>query len=59
MSKPLDITQRQAKALMKAAKEVGCAVEFDPKTGMLRILPDVPKGKGAIVPMDKQPEGYF
>ena len=40
--RPLDITQRQAAALMKAAKETGCAVEYDPETGVIRILPEIP-----------------
>lgn len=57
MPRPLDITQRQALALMKAAKEAGCAVEYDPATGKMVFLPVIPeKHSPSKKELDEHPE---
>lgn len=60
MPKPLTITQRQATALMKAAKETGCSVEFEPSTGTVRFFPEnTSKDAKKNIPLDNRSEGYF
>jgi hypothetical protein len=60
MPKPLDITQRQVTALMKAAKATGCAVEYELSTGVIRILPDIPVSRPQKnKPLDIKFEGHF
>lgn len=44
MTKRLDITRAQVKALAFAAKEAGCTVEVEHRDGTIfRVIPDIKK----------------
>lgn len=60
MPRPLGITQRQATALMKAAKDTGCSVEFDPSTGKMKFVPEIQEtDENKNIPLDNRADGYF
>ena len=57
MSRPLAITNRQAKTLIKAATEGNAVVEIETSIGIVRLIP------ASLVrndkPVDKEPVGYL
>lgn len=55
MSRPLAITNRQAKTLIKAATEGNAVVEVETAIGIVRLIPASLVGKPK--PVDKEFEG--
>lgn len=57
MTRPLAITKRQAKTLLKAANEEGGIVEVETEIGIVRLIPAVLTKKTEEI--DKEPKGYL
>lgn len=55
MSRPLAITNRQAKTLIKAATEGNAIIEVETEIGIVRLIPASLAGKQK--PVDKEFEG--
>lgn len=61
MNRPLAMTKRQARVLLQAANAEGGRVDFNPKTGVISLIPAVLVNdwKPPAEPVDEEPKGYL
>lgn len=57
VNRPLAITKRQAKSLLKAANEEKAIVEVKTSMGVVRLIPAVLADR--LEPVDEEPEGHL
>lgn len=57
MTRPLSITKRQAKTLLRAAEEEGGIVEVETAIGTVRLIPHSLTSR--TEKLDEEPKGYF
>jgi hypothetical protein len=57
MTRPLSITKRQAKTLLRAAEEEGGIVEVETAIGTVRLIPHSLASR--TEKLDEEPKGYF
>lgn len=55
------MTKRQARVLLQAANEEGGRVDYNPKTGVISLIPAVLVNdtKAPAEPVDEAPKGYL
>lgn len=61
MNRPLAITERQVRAIIRAARKEGATAEVKLGSAVVRLIPDVPTEDRVPggQPVDRKPKGYL